>query len=71
VEVEYDRHAEYPSETVILDATRLVCETCRLVLEGADELEAAGIDPEMENEGVDAGDVYADFEPDEDWLRDR
>jgi len=71
VEAEYDRHTDYPTVTVLLDATRLVCDACRLVLDGADELEAAGIDREMENEGVDPGDVYADFEPDEDWFRDR
>lgn len=71
VEVEYDRHTDYPAETVVLDATRFVCEACRLVLDGADELEAVGIDPEMENEGVNPGDVYGDFEPDEDWFRDK
>jgi len=71
VEVEYDRHTGYPVETVVLDAIRFVCEACCLVLDGADELEAVGIDPEMENEGVDPGDVYGDFEPDEDWFRDR
>jgi hypothetical protein len=71
VEVEYDRHTDYPAETVVLDATRFVCETCRLALDGADELEAVGIDPEIENEGVEPGDVYGDFEPDEDWRRDR
>ena len=71
VEVCYDDHSDYPIEVVILDATNLTCEACRLVLDGADELETAGIDPEIENEGVDPGEIYGDVEPDEDWFRDR
>jgi hypothetical protein len=71
VETDWDTHTDVPSETVWLEATRLTCEACHLVLEGSEELEAAGIDPVMENEGIDAGDVYRDFEPDEDWFRDR
>jgi len=69
VETDWDTHTDVPSETVWLEATRLTCEACHLVLEGSEELEAAGIDPVMENEGIDAGDVYRDFEPDEDWFR--
>jgi len=71
VEADFPEHSDYPVEIVILDANRLDCEACHLSLDGVEELEAAEIDPEIVNEGVDPGDVYASFEPDEDWLRDR
>lgn len=71
VETDYERHSDIPIETVWLHPARLTCEACHLVLDGTEELGAAGIDPEIENEGIDAGDVYVDFEPDEDWFRDR
>jgi hypothetical protein len=71
VEFDYDNHSDYPTAWVVLDANRLLCEVCHLVLDGTDELEAAGIDPEMENADVDPGDVYGEREPDEDWFLDR
>ena len=48
-----------------------MCEACQLQLEGAGELEVAGIDLVMDNDSVSEGDVFKGFEPDEDWARDR
>jgi hypothetical protein len=71
VQTDYEQHSEYPTEIVVLDATLLVCEVCNLTLNGSEELDAAGIDVEIENDGVEVGDLYGDYQPDEDWFRDR
>jgi hypothetical protein len=71
VQTDYEQHSEYPTEIVVLDATLLVCEVCNLTLNGSEELDAAGIDVEIENDGAEVGDLYGDYQPDEDWFRDR
>jgi hypothetical protein len=61
VEMGHEGHSDVPIETVWLHPLRLTCEACHVVLDCTDELGAAGINSEIENEGVDAGDVYADL----------
>jgi hypothetical protein len=49
----------------------LRCSLCGLVLDGSDELSAASIPDAIANPRLDPGDLYGDWEPDEDLLRGR
>lgn len=71
VETDWDTHSESPIETVWFTASQLRCEACHLVLNGSDELETAGVESTMVNEFVDPGDLYGNYEPDEDLFRGR
>jgi hypothetical protein len=66
-----DSHSDYPSYAVFLEADWLRCAACELRLEGAEELEEAGVEPVVENNEVDVAELFADYEPDEDYFRDR
>ena len=66
-----DTHSDYPGYAVFLEAEWLRCAACELRLEGEEELEEAGVDLVVENNEVDVGDLFGDYEPDEDYFRGR
>ena len=66
-----DSHSDYPAYAVFLEADWLRCAACELRLESEEELEEAGVDLVVENNEVDVGDLFSDYEPDEDYLRGR